>query len=172
MEEQAQRSMEMLAHTATVQMLGRSRPDLSRKAPAQTTTIFSREIRPKSNRRAAECGFHILSQESSTCFCFWGLLEKCSSPARNGVWLGWNTRVSSSRVALGSAGTPRAGKAQPTALAGCCRLGCWERGQQSHGGPKRPPSLRGQPIFLPSRWSCRRSLRSLPKVKVRAPHHL
>lgn len=87
LEEQAQRSMEMLAHTATLQMLGRSRPALSRKAPAQTTTIFSREIHPKINHRAAECGFHILSQESSTCFCFWGLLEKCSSPVRNWVWL-------------------------------------------------------------------------------------
>lgn len=48
MEEQAQRSMEMLAHTATAQMLGRSSWDLlSRKAPAPTAMISLVKSTPK-----------------------------------------------------------------------------------------------------------------------------
>lgn len=59
------------------------RPPLQ-ESPSPNHNDFPCEIYPKSNRRAALCGFHILSQGSSTCFCFWGSAEKCSSQQ----WLG------------------------------------------------------------------------------------
>lgn len=59
------------------------RPPLQ-ESPSPNHNDFPCEIYPKSNHRAALCGFHILSQGSSTCFCFWGSAEKCSSQQ----WLG------------------------------------------------------------------------------------
>lgn len=61
---------------------------LFQESPSSNHNDFSCEISPKSDRRAAVCGFHILSQGSSTCFCFWGSVERCSSPAVAGQGTG------------------------------------------------------------------------------------
>lgn len=86
MEEQAQRSMEMLAHTATAPMLGRSSWDLlSMKAPAPTAMISLVKSTPKATAEQL-CVVSASSAKGAApgCFCFWGSVEKWSSPAASG----------------------------------------------------------------------------------------
>lgn len=99
-----------------------------KESPSPNHNDFSCEINPKSNRRAP-CGFYILSLGSG--ICFWGLVEKCPSPAvvRKGTGFGHGVlpakhsrQLCSSKVALGSRVTTRPGKPWLTALAKCRRV--------------------------------------------------
>lgn len=131
------------------------RPPLQ-ESPTQTTMISLVKSTPKATTEQL-CVVSTSSAKGTAPASAFGVQWRDAPPQQ---WLGkvlglavvsspLNKGVSSSNVALRSGVTPKSGKARLIALERCCRVGYWVRGQQSHGGPQRPPASMTRPSSSP-----------------------